>query len=153
MEDKYYIPKIEDLHVGYECELELPITHMFDEYKWKSVILNEADNFNFESPAFVYTCLSCERLRTLYLTKEQIEAEGWEYLEHEDKNWLEFRRSKKRLGISPIDDAYFMVIYTPSVTKLLVVMRYISTGEEEAYYDGECKSVNEFRKILGYLGI
>jgi hypothetical protein len=55
--DKYFTPDIEDLRVGYECDL----------LGSKIVIEDRHDlDLSFDHP-----------LRTPYLTKEQIEAEGW----------------------------------------------------------------------------
>ena len=72
MEDQYYTPEIEDITIGYECEL-LRIT--IGEYDTKP------DNIWVRSivDKYEFINLSKSTTRTPYLTKEQIEKEGWKF--------------------------------------------------------------------------
>src|SRR6187431_2955175 len=70
---KYFTPSIEDIRVGYECEL-LIFNWKKDKGEWIPTVL-EITNFDHESEAWA---LSLNIIRVPYLTKEQIEAEGWE---------------------------------------------------------------------------
>lgn len=117
MENKYYTPSIEDIRVGYECETQV------DPYPyWVKTIIENGDCLNF-------IIEKDWQIRTSYLTKEQIEAEGWEYTHHnrfiKDVYYLDFDR-----------------------TGLL-----ISYGEGTYCYDGACPSINEFRTIIKLLNI
>ena len=67
-EMSYYTPTIEELHIGYQCEITYAkdLIGTRDEYFFKYVV--EPQYFNEGDYVAV---------RTPFLTKEQIEAEGW----------------------------------------------------------------------------
>ena len=72
MENKYYTPDIEDIRVGYECEIFNPantdpfiLGHYYD--SWDKITIHRVNMYDVGRKEF----------RTPYLTKEQIEAEGW----------------------------------------------------------------------------
>ena len=70
MNDKYFVPDIEDLRVGYEMEFNNAVILPNSTADWKKVILKGVDSA-------VAEYLRLNWYRTPYLTKEQIEAEGW----------------------------------------------------------------------------
>ena len=85
----YYIPEIEDIRVGYEFEL---IDYASNNYnqdksacKWNKLVLKKEHLFSsYDGSSFLETCVSCLNfgdLRVPYLTKEQIENEGWKFTE------------------------------------------------------------------------
>ena len=72
MENKYYTPNLEDLYIGYECEIRTPlkwITGIFPELVYLNPELNEFGNDELMRAAHAI-------LRTKYLIKEQIESLG-----------------------------------------------------------------------------
>lgn len=126
MENKYYTPDIEDFYIGYECEL------LYEDWEKSIYSTTHVDFFNIEH------LIKLNRVRTSFLTKEQIEAEGWTFVKERDA-------FKKNDGLYKCYMNYFSNSNGSSMT--------IHDGHGSTYYDGECKSVNEFRRIEKWLGI
>lgn len=129
-DNKYFTPSIEDIRVGYECEISPTKVEI-----WKPLVWTEADfkkYFNF-------------KLRVPYLTKEQIEAEGWEAARETPTQ--HFRKN----------------VVTKGNIKREVEMFFLEGWMELSYdcgeflpmyiYMGECKDINTFRYICKLLGI
>lgn len=122
MENKYFTPDIEDIHAGYECELLI-----YD--KWEPNIVKP-----YTALESVVRCIKDQIIRVPYLTKEQIEAEGWE--EH-SSNFF-----KKDLIMLQID-----------LEEYNILIRKGSWFPEETLFKGNCKDINTFRKIIKLLNI
>lgn len=127
--DKYYTPDISDIFVGYEC-----LTERHKE-EWFPDKLTATDIYNFrEHP---------DRVRTPYLTKEQIEKEGWEITSREIKaapykvDWVNAKKGDSKLWINLALKVMFLGV----------------DGRNGIIYRGSCPSINEFRKICKLLGI
>lgn len=143
MEDslKYFTPEISDIHIGYECEW------VDSRGDWMPLrVLNTQDIID----AFN------DKLRTPYLTKEQIEKEGWEV---HDKTQYSV---ENRIGFKK--DNYFLVLDTtkeiPKVS--IMVSDPAALWKELDYKPGvvipeyfaftaEIKSINEFRTQMKFL--
>lgn len=124
MENKYYTPALEDLHIGYECLL---FSEFIDDYQKINLTADE-------------TCMDLEDwlnkgyIRTPYLTKEQIKAEGWQ-------------------SISP---SYCFKMTKEGETRVHFIKEFDSIvidRNQSVVYDGKCPSINEFRKIAKLLEI
>jgi hypothetical protein len=161
MENKYFTPDIEDLCIGYEYEkysiglqvvndMFLPDNERDDELKWRpkriesgsDIIHLEACSYQGEKELYrPYKILWKNYIRVPYLTKEQIEAEGWiddtasfqkpelfvAYQNSSTWRKLVYRFSDNMLQIVEVDDSYI--------------------------YSGNCKDINTFRKITKLLKI
>jgi hypothetical protein len=135
MKERYYTPEIGEIHVGYVCEKYEILIGEFDKIlpspQWyKHVILN-IDCINF------LKLINEKKLRTLYLSKKQIEDEGWKF-EQGDNAEMTFLKERYR------------VIYNFDTYQLWI---------DDAITNGQilggmfCNSINEFRlifKLLGY---
>jgi hypothetical protein len=129
-QNKYFTPSIEDIRVGYECEVNSGILPGFRE-GWTNEVLNQ------ENTAYYLKFGSVKSMfRVPYLTKEQIEKEGWEFIwAHPGE--LQFRKNGNQI-------AFNFLKYT-----LL-----IQIGSDDSFsYKGECKDINTFRYICKLLGI
>jgi hypothetical protein len=153
MEDKYYTPSIEDLRVGYECEWikdhnkecsddnlvkivfgpKLLAAALFSPMNWER---EETDNL-------VPNLMS---YRTPYLTKEQIEAEGWLHVGGKllKTATQEFEKTVRH-GV--------MTIHYNADQHSLIITRGEQPTGYVYYYVGSCPSINEFRTICKLLGI
>ena len=82
-EKDYFIPTIEDFHVGYEFEFQgIP-------KGWHKMVLSTENSLK----TMQYNIEKLEdAIRVPYLTKGEIEAEGWESLK--DKYYLYFRNRR-----------------------------------------------------------
>ena len=128
MENKYFTPDMEDLHIGYECEISTPTI-------WKSGKFPEILELNSELDEFSKDSLMKAAhaiLRVPYITKEQIEAEGWK---HYNNNCFE------------LNPRWFCSWY-PEMNRL-----EIYDNENENNFAGKCKDINTFRKICKLLEI
>ena len=130
MENKYFTPDIEDIHAGYECELLI-----FD--KWEPNIVK-----SYTELRSVDECIKDKVIRVPYLTKEQIEVEGWEEMNAPIMSighgflYIPFLKNNCRLDYN----------YTTNILN-------IKKDDVTNLYYGECKDINTFRLIQKLLGI
>ncbi len=123
---KYFTPDTEDIRVGYECEVFTnKEIEKFDKGEWKpyavgtniiDVILKDKD-------------LS-KTIRVPYLTKEQIEADGWNYAIGKNRLY------QKDATVDLLNDHTIVISQNQMVS-----------------FCGECKDINTFRYITKLLGI
>ena len=66
----YFVPDIEDIRVGYECEIKPTGSEELD---WMPYVINGDTAFKY----YKTKGKGATSIRVPYLTKEQIEAEGW----------------------------------------------------------------------------
>jgi hypothetical protein len=85
-------------------------------------------------------------VRVLYLTKEQLEAEGWKEYKLND-NEQAFGLYKK--------SGYNLRFYENNICCFseLMVGRGMEDCWDKILYEGECKDINTFRKICKLLNI
>lgn len=149
MENKYYTPEITDIRVGYECEIWMPQNPSFDKWDWESFILQK-NHFNPEQPFFPLIA----KLRTPFLTKEQIGADGWEVYPSvmPNQDWIGFSK-----------DNYMLVYYCfnndiskPCIkilAKDVILLEWMGNFPEMFRVTLPCPSINEFRFICKLLKI
>ena len=158
--DKYYTPELEDLFIGYELETltkscfkdEKSATGFICESRW---VKNKVNNLPLNAVNF-----ENKEIKTPYLTKEQIEAEGWlfNYLGKDD--W--FKGSVPLLPYNEIDypfelwfklDNYWLGFYK-NIHKIVILEKGEDyPGGQIIRFNGKCPSINEFRKIIKLLEI
>ena len=133
MENKYFTPDIEDICIGYECEINN--THG----KWESITITFTNSNSFYKTDIAEVCLLVEDkyVRVPYLTKEQIEAEGWKV----DYTLGDFDYYVKTVN----DEEYELEFCYKERININIWKRTL--------YHGECKDINTFRKIIKLLGI
>ena len=128
MEDiKYFVPQIEDIRVGYECETYATFFNVdmnVQRQEWTKLQL---------IPNAVKSIISkdvpIDKVRTPYLTKKQIEAEGWKF-DYGLMDHMFF--SKECAALVWFGRSNSIEVQQPAN---LVV------------YNGHCPSINEFRYI------
>lgn len=131
MENKYYTPDIEDIRIGYEGEINWSRGYSETFVPFKITVQNED---------FAYTGLLSEivdamddgyaEVRTPYLTKKQIEAEGWEDM------------------IGYLYKNYRRLNFNSETNKLQIYDMF-----NNIFYVGKCRCINDFRYITKLLGI
>ena len=138
MENKYFTPNIEDLYVGYECE----INNIHG--KWESITITFTNSNSFYKTDLAEVCLLVEDkyVRVPYLTKEQIEAEGW---------------IKAKAPIVTIKHDFYEIPYIKDNFRVDYNFRnnlinIIENNGTNLFY-GKCKDINTFRKLIKLLGI
>lgn len=82
--EKYFTPEIEDIRVGYECEMKQPNFSYFRNGITRDTLLKILEKEEYKPyviQVFDFQMLKFSGLdgviRVPYLTKEQIEKEGW----------------------------------------------------------------------------
>jgi hypothetical protein len=140
MENKYFTPDIEDICIGYELEMNWNRAY---EEKWVPVKISIQDE------EFVYTDEISDIINALddgmsearvpYLTKEQIEAEGWKLDSSPDSNEMHFIKKIKK-------SRHYLEFY-PNTKE--VIINKINTES----LPFKCKDINTFRKIIKLLEI
>lgn len=131
-ENKYYIPEIEDLSVGYECELNIP---NLPDIKggWKKISLTNETLNNYFSLVRLPSYKTF--VRTKYLDKEDIESLGWKF----DANKAD-------------DYKYYLnsyILYFPYAEEEPILIK----DQKNTLFYGECKSINELKTIMKFLNI
>ncbi len=159
MENKYFTPSIEDIRVGYECEfllkeyptpsssaIEAWVKAQFTKYGLKLVDTISERTIDYPTP---FNSLENGYVRVPYLTKEQIEAEGWELIAlYNNPNRIPFRKGNfflildTRAQIPMID----MVFIDPALYETLL-------NAEKFHLMLDCKCINTFRYICKLLNI
>ena len=144
MENEYFTPELEEMHVG--CEFE-----MHDTWGgWKKLVLTEGllkqpmvglGSGNERSPWYW-------KFRVPYLTREQIEGEGWKYeFVYPDGSCIMILGEKNK--------GYELVLPTDSYH--LVITRVWTLFDDQVRRDnifkGECRDINTFRVICKLLKI
>ena len=133
MENKYFTPDKEDVSIGMEY---------YYLRKNNEFILFNLTEEDFRAPEWIesltgrkqsiFTYLQEGKIKVAYLTKEQIEAEGWK---HYGNNCFE------------LNPRWFCSWY-PEINRLEVY-----DNENEKNFAGKCKDINTFRKICKLLEI
>ncbi len=141
--NKHFIPEISDLRVGYECEVQeivSAISHCVDDIIKTDLTYDENwVKVSIDYPVYLklhhyLELLESGHLRTPYLTKEEIEAEGWE----ETVSHGVFGKKENKVG-------YLQCVGEPPLI-------WIAINDQEKYH-GECKSINELHYICKLLKI
>lgn len=136
--EKYYTPAIEDIHVGYECETRQ------ESGEWKKLTVTTSIGFHkWQLPT----------LRTPYLTKEQIEAEGWIFEPPVDGIKL---ASRPDFILKKNDTLTYNLYIRDKRISIELYTKRTGVWEMSSWvtiYSGSCPSINEFRTICKLLNI
>jgi hypothetical protein len=145
MENKYYIPNIEDIRVGYYGEYN---NWGIDERGLNFNVWDEAilSKINVE----VFLKYGIKNFRVPFLTKEQIEAEGWtvmntgginpgqmdgRYVFSKGNYFLIWEEKYNRVDINLRDPSLLEDVWNPERFRVIL----------------NCPSINEFRNIVKLL--
>ena len=151
MKNKYFTPDIEDICIGYEYEqLVTPLSESLDKGEEEWMKCKFPDPFTIDRILLLYE--RKEQLRVPYLTKEQIEAEGWTYKTRSTDLWFERKEIFLREDGNHLENIKLQ--YGLHDYRLKISFVYVGDSEESTNaYLGECKDINTFRLIQKLLGI
>jgi hypothetical protein len=140
-EEKYYVPNREDFKEGFEYEqlynTYSPPDFKLTDSKWVKQVF---DDFTSEENYLFNRQLMDNNIRVPFLTKEDIEKEGWENIEEiDDAGAFE---AEKNLGATD-----YRLCWT--FDKILSVYEY----GNDCIYRGDCRCINDFRTICKLLNI
>ena len=126
---KYYTPKIEEFHVGFEFE-----AFVTKQIGWRNISLR-ADGRHLD---MVINELKSDRIRVKYLDQEDIESLGWEYVET-----LTLKGTRLRYSFNN-----FILDYIPSNNLLALLEDNFSCR-----FNCVLKNKSELRKLMKQLNI
>ena len=157
--EKYFVPEISDISLGYEYE-----TNYNREKKWEKKIVNDlyCDNegngelqdlltlINYHNSDILDWKINySNRVRVPYLTKDQIESEGWRIhnlqKEIKDKNCFLFYKK--------VNEETFIMVFDPSDSCKRIGIHQEVLKIPVKHFSGTCKDINTLRQIQKLLGI
>jgi len=157
---KYFTPDIEDLRIGYECEI--CINYGYESFNkgeeiWKPKVINLKDSegayLGELGDILAGIDDGYQPVRVPYLTEEQIVAEGWtEYIRLENMNYL-FCKKESNYMIAWFFNENRISILVKDPSKVIDLKGNIVDYNDTPRYTGECKDINEFRYICKLLKI
>lgn len=139
MVDKYYQPSIEELFVGYEYE-------EIDNYGiWKQMKIEKEDYWADIHGDSVYQDMVSDlqkgKVRTKYLTKEDIESLGWEQKEYEHVKPKKYFKKRQ-----------YVLTQLPE-NKIIIGIYQSEIAIPYTLYHGYCPSKNELKYLSKLLNI
>jgi len=145
MENRYFHPYIEDIHVGYECEI-------YENEQYVSYVIPHiivGGNTRIDIPCGSHWSIQ-NKLRVPYLNREQIEAEGWEFVKQQDDYNQEYSKTINDFSYT----FYYYQSYNTKEQKIAIYINYKTEISPEVLVKGIlCKDINTFRLIQKLLGI
>lgn len=146
---KYYTPDIEDLFVGYECEMQWSCGY---DPTWTPYTIRVTDEEGaYGEIGFTFDMLDdgASAVRTKYLSQEDIEGLGWEYDEDSIRQLPLLRFVKYESG--RVCNALWLDEDEHTID--IIENNFNGGGGYFTIFKGECKSINELRKIMKMIGI
>lgn len=154
-ENKYYIPEIGDIRVGFECE-----TDVGEENIWVKTEITEFPFLNNEMYEFYPILQRNKLIRVPYLTKGDIESESWK---PRGNYW-----TKNNIfidGEGDYEGYEYRLFYNFQTHSLYIEKLHVREDTGESYYDlyegnqnhilksATCRCINDFRLIMKLLNI
>lgn len=136
MKDNYYTPELEDVYVGYECEIR---SDSNDTIWWEQQTIKKGWSGVDDTLELLTYYIKYNFIRTKYLDKDDIESLGFKYKETiRSGDYF----TKDNLGLIYIKEDNILIMY-----KIYEDIKY-----NQMIFEGNCKSINELKKIIKYLG-
>lgn len=143
MKNKYYTPNIEDLKVGYQCEIK-PIKS--EEFDWMPYIINGDNSFNNYFK---------DSIRTAYLTKEDIESQGFERYSRSIDDWFKIKEELK--FDTDLQNFFGYKAYNVFLNygyhdqRIHIKVDFLggtNYSDSDTIFQGECRCINDLKEIL-----
>lgn len=153
MVNQYYTPDISDIRIAYEYEQYHPrfYTNNEGEVENRSVWYKKTISEPLMYGDTLSSKINNKTIRVPYLTKEQIEVEGW--FNGVGENWF----YKNLSNVVKVNNEYFidgkLISYEDYELHYNYNTHILIIGNEERNYlfQGYCFSINEFRYITNKL--
>jgi hypothetical protein len=157
-QNKYYTPDISELHVGYELEVEDFNQGHENGVQWIKTVIKHGGNYERNTHEQIFDSTTIQGIearndvyirntyRTKYLDQSDIESCGWIKDWDQNSSYSDCYKLITKSDISgQSDDEWVLWQYDKIVS--------ISNELSNRCFDGECKSINELRKIMEWLNI
>lgn len=166
---KYFIPDIEDLKVGYECEICTNYGYeSFNDNKeiWEKVLIEYKNEDGTYTEKLLNIIIGIDDgyqpVRVSYLTKEQIEAEGWNFKIKGIDLWFEKEVLTEEFDWSSFCNLYgykpykLFLNYGTNDNKIIIKCDFSGGADfsnSDILFEGECKDINTLKYISKLLKI
>jgi len=163
-QNKYYTPDISELHIGYELEVEDFNQGHENGVQWLKSTIVHGGNYERNTHEQIFDGTTIQGIearndvyvrntyRTRYLDKEDIESCGWKWLGTIYGENMTSKTSMYELStgteIKDTKENRWQMKYSYDNQKAS-----ISQGTNWMRFFGECKSINELKKIMQWLNI
>lgn len=147
-ENKYFVPQIEDIRVGYECQVQ-----SIENAQWGNFTITEKWMWDGTT---IFEYLELGNVRVPHLTKEQIISERWTMFK------AEFDNAEKNGRFGYNKGNYFLV-HDSKNNRIELIYKDpsieqesnwgVSRSPEHFRFQCECKDINTFRHICKLLKI
>lgn len=146
---EYYTPELSDFYEGFEFEILYPNNKWVKQVYGKSIKHMELQQFSDDLDKIAHAIV-----RVPYLTKAQIETEGWKFKGKSVDLWWEKEGTfdTGSFRVYKIIMHYGMKGHIGN-QDLKMHIYAEDQGTEYDLFRGEVKSINEFRKLQNWLGI
>ena len=146
-ENKYYIPSIEEFHVGFECEM---LDHDFQ---------GQSDGGEWKKRAFDRSTLMdtlqhwkhFQDYRVKYLDRQDIEECGWEYSSKTIDIW--FKKEGMFHAISGGHKFTELKLHYGITDHCLFIDAYFGGDHEGRLFEGVIKNKSELKRVMKMLCI
>lgn len=147
-EMRYFTPDIADLRVGYECEIQS--SWGWQKGKWPDILFEDTLT-GFQANDDLTKATKNTNLRVSYLTKEQIEKEGWEYkTTNKIRYWYEIESPENGGNWYGYYIYRAQLIHDPEMNYVKISFCFDCT-EWETVFEGEVKDINTLRSVMKLL--
>lgn len=148
MENKYYVPEIEEFHVGFEYEY---VTNMAvptdDDSKWDSFLFGDQEKFkSWDWRLLLQDCLKRKLIRVKCINREDIEEFGWELDSVVEKEAFFIHNSN-----SFSSQEEWMLVFREKESSIEIYSTKKDTVSFSFY--GIAKNKSELKKLLAQLNI
>jgi hypothetical protein len=157
MENKnqYYYPYVEDIRIGWEGEVNW--NRGYEETYTPEIVKLRDETGAYLKELHELTIAIDDgyaEARTPFLTKEKIEAEGWEkeniLIEEEDEDIL-----AEGLSYHISEDRWFEMHFLPN-NEICIIEKYYRNQVTQCWnkrFEGYCPTINEFRTLMRWFNI
>ena len=147
MNKEYYVPKIEEFHVGFECEYYNSYSKKFnpmeiDETNYYTDELGEYD------VNYLFSYRGENKFRVKYLGKDDIEELGWEYSGKSIDEWF---NKKGKFHIGSWTSYLIKLHYGVHDHRLYIIA--MDMGDEHKIFEGVINNKSELEVLMRQLGI
>lgn len=143
--EKYYTPSIEEFHVGFQCEARLKLKIGF-----AKGLTTDWTKGQFKSE--YWHLIEQLEFRVKCLDREEIEAEGWEFLDHLGDD--DFSTNDRFIyHVNDRTELIMHVIYNPHLVTIAFHLRSRSNGIGSVSFSGMIKNRSELHRIMKMIAI
>lgn len=146
---EYFIPDITDIRVGYECEvLGQSTTKLIKKIEFHKVTVGFHQEIGKKiGITQIPGLIKRNQIRVPYLTKEQLEAEGWKLSPY---SWMyvNFNDPKEEDETITLLNKDKISVYLSDKKREITIC-----SDGDRIFKGECKDINTFRYICKLLNI